>query len=82
MINLVNFETKERFNNFPYTVSVCDIGVVGDFYPDYECNYFMSFSRYQIPFNDDYVLGKSKDVEVSNYAYKRLIQHYKDNYDK
>ena len=74
MINLINFETKERFDNFPY---IC---IAGDFYPDYECDYYMSFSQLHIAFNDDYVLGKSKDVEVSNYAYKKLIQHYQNKY--
>lgn len=80
MFNLVNFETKERFDNFPYTVTCSNIGVVGEFYPDFECDTFMAFSRFQIPFNDDYVLGKTDDVEVSGRAYKGLLKHYQENY--
>ena len=77
MFNLVNFETKERFNNFPYTVPCCNIDFVVKFYPDFECNTFMVFFRSEIPFNDDYVLGKTDDLEVSDSDYKSLLKHYK-----
>lgn len=80
MFNLVNFETEERFEDFPYTPTCCNIGVVGEFYPDFECDTFMAFSRFKIPFNDDYVLGKTNDLEVSDSAYKALIKHYQENY--
>lgn len=80
MFNLVNFETKERFDSFPYTPACCNIGVVGEFYPDFECDTFMAFSRFKIPFNDDYVLGKTDDLEVSDSAYKALLKHYQNNY--
>lgn len=76
MFNLVNLDTKERFDNFPYSVKCCGIGVVGDFYPDFECDTFMSFSRFEVPFNDDYVLGKTDNVYVSNKAYVGLLEHY------
>lgn len=80
MFNLVNLDTNERFDKFPYSVQCCDIGVVGDFYPDFECDTFKSFSRFQVPFNDDYISGKSDDVYVSDYAYKSLLEHYQINF--
>ncbi|MBP3677865.1 MAG: hypothetical protein J6I97_05920 [Agathobacter sp.] len=80
MFNLVNVETDERFDQFPYTVRCSDVGVVGDFYPDFECDTFKSFSRFQVPFNDEYVLGKSDDLYVSDYAYKSLLEHYQNNW--
>lgn len=80
MFNLVNDDTNERFDNFPYRVAVCNIGIVGEFYPDFECSTFKAFSRFQIPFNDDFVLGKTDDVRVSDYAYKSLLEHYFSNF--
>lgn len=80
MFNLINFETKERFDNFPYSAPCCNIGVIGEFHPDFKCDTFMAFSRFKIPFNDDYVLGKTNDIEVSDIAYKDLLKHYHDNY--
>lgn len=80
MFNLVNFETKERFDNFPYTVACTNIGVGCEFYPDFECDTFAAFYRFQVPFNDDYILGKTEDVEVSDKAYKGLLKHYELNY--
>lgn len=80
MFNLINNDTNERFDNFPYTATCCNNGVVGDFYPDFECDTFKSFSRFQVPFNDNFVLGKTDDLYVSDYAYKSLLEHYNANY--
>ena len=33
-----------------------------------------------ILFNDDYALGKSDDLYVSDYAYKSLLEHYENNW--
>lgn len=80
MFNLVNFETKERFNNFPYSASVCDCGLGCEFYPDFDDSVYLAFSRLKIPFNDDFVLGKTDDVKVPDVVYKALLKHYQDNY--
>ena len=82
MFNLVNYETGERIDNFPYTPEFCSIGIVPNFHPDFECETFMSFSRFEVPFNDDYVLGKTDDIEVSNKAYEKMIKHYEQNRKK
>lgn len=76
MINLVNLNTNERFDNFPYSIFCSDIGVIPDFYPDFECDFFLSFSRLKVPFNDQYNNGESNDIYVSDYAYRKLLEHY------
>lgn len=80
MFNLVNYETNERFNNFPYIATINGNGVVGDFYPEFECDTFVSYSRFQIPFNDEYVEGKTNDIYVSDKAYNSMLRHYKLNF--
>lgn len=86
MFNLVNFETGERFDNFPYSVSICNIGLGCEFYPDFYDDdddddiVYLAFSRLKIPFNDDFVLGKTDDVKVPDCVYKSLLKHYQDNY--
>ena len=80
MFNLVNFETGQRFNNFPYSASVCNVGLGCEFYPDFDDDVYLAFSRLKIPFNDDFVLGKTDDVKVPDCVYKSLIKHYQDNY--
>ena len=81
MFNLVNFETGERFDNFPYLATLSyNIGVSGEFYPEFDCDTFLCFSRFKIPFNDDYYLGKTDDINVSDSAYQTLLKHYQDNY--
>lgn len=82
MFNLVNYETGQRFDNFPYSVPISNIGIVPDFHPDFKCETFMSFSRLEVPFNDGYVLGKTDDIEVSNRAYEKMIKHYEQNRKK
>ena len=82
MINLVNLNTNERFDNFPYTIKCCNIGVVPDFFPDFECDFFISFSRFQVPFNDEYIEGKTDDICVTDYAYRILLKHYYKHFFK
>ena len=80
MFNLVNFETNERFDNFPYSASICDCGLGCEFYPDFDDSLYVAFSRLKIPFNDDFVVGKTDDVKVPDVVYKALLKHYQDNY--
>lgn len=80
MFNLVNHETGERFDNFPYTVAINCFGIVPEFHADFHCDTFMAFSQLEVPFNDDYVLEKTDDVEVSDGVYKSLIKHYEENF--
>lgn len=79
MFNLVNYETNERFENFPYIPIVNDNGLGCDFYPEFECDTFVSCSRFQVPFNDDFCLGKTSDIYVSDKAFKSMLRHYKLN---
>ena len=80
MFNLVNFETNERFDNFPYSASICDCGLGCEFYPDFDDSLYVAFSRLKIPFNNDFVEGKTDDVKVPDVVYKALVKHYQDNY--
>ena len=80
MFNLVNFETNERFDNFPYSASICDCGLGCEFYPDFDDSLYVAFSRLKIPFNNDFVEGKTDDVKVPDVVYKALLKHYQDNY--
>ena len=79
MFNLVNYETGERFDNFPYSVPISSIGIVPEFHADFECDTFKAYSRLEVPFNDAYVLGDTDDVKVPDEVYKDLIKHYKEN---
>ena len=80
MFNLVNLETKERFDNFPYSASIGDCGLGCEFYPDFDDSLYVAFSRLKIPFNNDFVEGKTDDVKVPDVVYKALLKHYQDNY--